>query len=252
MPNRRSLVATVAAASLVAIALGSVVGVRLGDDHRPPHASAGGSADLDAPAGDSPSDDSEHRPGTKQQDGQQDGQEDGRVQEPVFEAAPTPSVTASTGQEPSNDGGVRVMPEAPGPGTDDELPTLDDPAAPSTPPAYERPAATAFARGRIVAGYPTGLLPSVPRSTVVSSSVAPSADRVQVALVGRRSTDPATVVGFYRDLLSGFGFRDAHVDAVGGAETAAFRRGADHVVVTVDPAPGRTYSVYANLVVSED
>lgn len=241
MPNRRSLAATVAAASLLAIALGSVVGVRLSDDPRPPQTSAEGSADLDAPTGDSASDDAERRPGTKQQD-----------KEPLFESAPTPSAAPDDTQGPSNDGGVSVMPEAPGPDTGDELPALDDEARSPSPPAYEQPAATGFARGRLVRGYPADLIPSVPSSAIVSSSVAPSSDRVQVALVGRRSTDPAAVLGFYRTVLGGFGFRDTQVRSVGGAESAAFRRGEDRVVVTVDPAPGRTYSVYANLVVSED
>jgi len=251
MPNRRNLIATVAAASLVAIALGSVVGVRLSNDPRPPAASADGSADHDAPAGDSPAD-TGHRPGTKQKDAQGKGGDSGTgsaVGEGGSESLTPPSSGAAPEPGRATDG-VVVMPEAPGPDTGSGLPGLEEAAPTPSPTPYARPAATAFAKGRLVAGYPADLLPAAPRSAIVSSSVAPSSDRAQVALVGRRSTSPAAVLSYYRGLLGQAGFRPAVVRTVGGAQAAAFRRGPDRVVVTIDPDPAVTYSVYATLAVS--
>jgi hypothetical protein len=252
MSNRRSLVATVAAATLVAIALGSAVGVRIADDPgRTPVPSADGSAHSNAPATGSPSSTAEPRSGTKhggpgQGSAGEDTPEDGGA-----EAAPPPPSASPEGQESSaTRGGVAVVPEAPGPADDYALDPHPPSASPS-PPAYSPPTTPASARGRLVAGYPARLLPSAPRSAVVSSSVAPSPDRVQVALVARRSSSSTSVLGFYRDLMGAAGFREAQVDAVGGSQAIAFRRGAERVVVTVDSDPARTYSVYATLVAAE-
>lgn len=260
MPNRRSLMATVAAVALVAIAAGSAIGVRVGDDSgATPAPAADRSAAPDAPTA-SVADSAEDRSGTKQDGTEQGGTEQGGPeqgpagQDPSeaggAEAAPTAPSAPPADQEPSTAHGVTVVPEAPGPADDYDL-DPDRPSASPTPPAYDPPSTTAFARGRIVAGYPARLLPAAPRSAVLSSSVAPSPERVQVALVGRRSSDSESVLAFYRDVMSGSGFREASARAVGGGQAVAFRRGADRVVVTIDPGTARTYSVYATLVVSE-
>jgi hypothetical protein len=263
MSKRRSLLVTVAAVVLVAIALGSAVGVRIGDDDppRPSTPTADGAADLDAPAGGSASRDAEPRSGTKQGGGegegdgasQESGQESGQPasEQGGIEAAPTPATASDDRESSTTKDGVTVVPEAPGPATESALPDLEPSSGTPSPPAYDPPATVAFARGRLVSGYPARLLPAAPRSAVVSSSVAPSADRVQVALVGRRSSSPASVLSFYRGLIGGYGFREVAVDAVAGASAAAFRRGTQRVVVTVDPGPESTYSVYATLVVGE-
>ncbi len=53
---------------------------------------------------------------------------------------------------------------------------------------------------------------------------------------------------FYRARLARAGFDEQAVAAVGGASAAAFIRGDNRVVVTVDPGSARTYSVQATFV----
>lgn len=238
MPNRRSLLVALAVAVLAAIAVGGVFGVRLGDaPAETPSPAADASAAHDAPTGSLPGR-TERRSGTSH-----------RGSESVPEPDPSATAQAPRAPRPSTaEGGVLVLPEAAGPATEYRLPGLGRPAAPD----FDPPAEAGSARGRLVAGYPARLLPRAPRSAVVSSSVAPSTGRAQVALVARRpaggAVSPSRVLLFYRTTLGAAGFREVSTDAVGGARAAAFRRGADRVVVTVDPAPARTYSVYATLV----
>ena len=53
---------------------------------------------------------------------------------------------------------------------------------------------------------------------------------------------------FYRARLARAGFDEQAVAAVGGASAAAFTRGDNRVVVTVDPGRAQTYSVQATFV----
>jgi hypothetical protein len=253
MPNRRSLL-TLAVAALVAIALGSVVGIRVADDSSPSPA-ADGSAAHDAPTGSAPGR-TETRSGTKQDGGDEDAEEDGEaddvrneVPDPSASAAPDAPGPDSSGPSPTTDG-VVVVPEAAG-ASGVALPGLTSGSEKKPPTAYDPPSAASSARGRLVADYPARLLPVAPRSVVVTSSVAPTSRSAQVALVARRSTSPVSVLRFYRSALGGAGFREVRVPAVGGADGVAFRRGGDRVVVTIDPGPARTYSVYATLVAGE-
>jgi hypothetical protein len=242
MPNRRSTLVTLAAAVLAALVVGGVLGVRVSGDpggtSSPP---ADGSAATDAPTDSVPAG-AELGSGTSHAETGQRGSESMSEQTSDGSAGGTSTRSAR--------GGVVVVPEQPGPATGYRLPA-PGPASTTRGPAYVLPAAAASARGRLVAGYPARLLPVAPRSEVVSSSVAPTADRAQVALVARRSLGPAAVLRSYRTQLGRAGFREVTVEAVGGADAAAFRRGADRVVVTVDPGPARTYSVYATLVAGE-
>lgn len=236
MSNRRSLLVALAAAVLAAVAVGGVFGVRLGDDPGPGRSSsADASAAHDAPTG-SLSGRTEHRSGTRQ-----------RGSESLPEPGASASSESSQEPRPRTVEGVTVVPEEAGPAPAYRLPGLGRTPAPT----YAPPARAAAARGRLVPGYPARVLPRAPRSAVVSSSVAPTAGRVQVALVARRSLGPSSVLLFYRTALARSGFREVSTEAVGGADAAAFRRGADRVVVTVDPRPARTYSVYATLVADE-
>lgn len=245
MPNRRSMLIALAAAVLAAIVVGGAFGVRLGDDPDGTSApTADASADHDAPTG-SLSGRTEPRAGTKQR-GSESLPEPTSSTSPQTPQAPTTPTTPTTAK-----GGVAVVPEQAGPAGEYRLPGLGRPATDPSGPAYEPPEKPAAARGRLVAGYPARLLPRAPRSTVVSSSVAPTTGRVQVALVGHRSTSPSSVLLFYRATLGRSGFREVPTQAVGGADAAAFRRGDERVVVTIDPAPARTYSVYATLVAGE-
>ncbi len=250
MPNRRSLL-TLAVAALVAIALGSAIGVRIADDSASsPSPAAEGSAAPDAPTGSAPS-------GTETRSGTSDGNagsassgttEDGSDHAPNEMPDPTASTApGSSGPSPTRDG-VIVVPEAAGT-SGVALPGLTPEKAPPT--AYDPPSSASSARGRLVADYPARLLPVAPRSAVVTSSVAPTSRSAQVALVARRSITPTSVLRFYRTALGDAGFREVRVPTVGGADGIAFRRGGNRVVVTIDPGPARTYSVYATLVAGE-
>ncbi len=107
--------------------------------------------------------------------------------------------------------------------------------------------AAEHAADQVVPGYPARLLPAAPRATVLSSSVSPARGSVQVALVARRAQAPDALLRFYRLRLARAGFAETTVPAVGGARAAAFARGRERVVVTVDPGTDHTYSVYATL-----
>lgn len=217
MSNHRTLL-VVTAAVLAALAMGTGVGRGLTEEPTPPGFAAPSADPSAAPS-------------------------DARV------GSPSPA-DASEGSRPGTNAsddvsGVEQHPEAPAasPG----LPGLDS-ADPTRPDAWDVPTRPAAARGRIVTGYPVTLLPATPRATVVSSSVSPSRSQVQVALVARRAQSTTAVLRFYRLRLADAGFAERRAAAVGGARAAAFARGDDQVIVTVDA--GATYSVYATLAIT--
>lgn len=108
--------------------------------------------------------------------------------------------------------------------------------------------AAASARGRLVTGYPTVLRPTR-SSEVETSSVSPSGDRLQVALVGSSTLAPAQVLTAFRSRMVARGLVEHDPPAaVAGSRSAAFRRGDSVVTITVVPRSGRTsYSVHATL-----
>lgn len=157
----------------------------------------------------------------------------------------SPTATAAP-SAPGQGGGVEVIPETPG-SNPDRLPGLRTPSAAALPDWEGLGDRSVAARGHLVPGYPIQLLPLAPRAAVVTSSLAPSPDRVQVALVARRDQSAAAVLRFYRAALARAGFTEESARGVGGSSTAAFTRGPNSVVVTVDPGGAGTYSVYAAL-----
>jgi len=101
----------------------------------------------------------------------------------------------------------------------------------------------------LVTGYPGRVIPAVPGSTGLSTSVIPSGHQVQAALIGRLDGDPAAVLRFYRTRLTRLGFTAHERPAAGGATALAFTRGAGSVVVTATPGHPTSYSVFAVLAV---
>ncbi|KQW48846.1 hypothetical protein ASC77_08960 [Nocardioides sp. Root1257] len=229
MTNARNLMVAAAAAIVAAVAVGVVVGSVVGD----PTSSSPRAGTTDAPAG-SPRSSAESRPGTTE-----------------------PSTAATTDAAGVESAPASPSPSSPGRSESKPSPTTGLPGVshqshqPTQLPSWDGLSAeTATARGRLVDGYPSGLLPTAPRATVLTSSVSPSGDRVQVTLVARRGQAPDALLRFYRGRLSGAGFAEDDPATVGGARAASFHLGANRVVVTVDPGDARTYSVLATFDVS--
>jgi hypothetical protein len=221
MQNRRRVVASVAVVAAAAISAGAVAGLALSGapvstDPSSPSATAGPqqAGAPNAPVG-SASDSPTNRPGT-------------------------------TDGSRSTKGGVETLPETPG-ATPSTLVDLAKPDRTPLPTWDDLPAQSVAARGRLVEGYPTTLLPAAPRALILTSSLSPSAGRVQLALVARRDQSPAAVLRFYRARLTSAGFQEKRVAAAAGARSAAFVRAGNRVVVTVDPGSRQTYSVWATL-----
>ncbi|CAI9398600.1 hypothetical protein HIDPHFAB_00028 [Nocardioides sp. T2.26MG-1] len=225
MASSRSVRAVTALAGAAAVALGTVLGLGLGTDSRAPSDGAGAAATPNARVGSAGSS-SESRPGT----------------------SPHQSLRREAGiHRGGSTGGVEVQPDIPGT-TPSSLPGIETGSSATAGPDWSPlPEAAASARGGLVTGYPRDLLPPAPRSSVRTSSVAPSPDRVQVALVADRGPHPDLVLRFYRERLVRAGFTEDAAPAVGGTSSASFVRDDDVVVVTVGGGPGRTYSVYAVL-----
>lgn len=115
-------------------------------------------------------------------------------------------------------------------GRDPEVPTTSGPVS---------------AGGALVGSHPHQVLPLVPGTRVLTSSVAPSPGRLQVTLTAA-GADADAVLAFYRVHLSGLGFRVVPGQAAGGGEAAFFSSRSSSVVITVDPQ-GDSYAVFAVL-----
>lgn len=235
MQNRRRIIASVSVVTAAAVTAGVVTGLALSgggavtSDPSPLSSSAGPqrAGSPNAPAGPA-SDSATSRPGTT-------------------DKSPSASGSPSTGGG-GGLGGVETLPETPG-ATPSGLPGVTSKPTVAPLPSWEGlPTRSVAARGRLVPGYPDALLPAAPRATIVTSSLSPSEGQVQLALVARRDQGPAAVLRFYRARLARAGFDEQAVAAVGGASAAAFTRGDNRVVVTVDPGRAQTYSVQATFV----
>ena len=76
---------------------------------------------------------------------------------------------------------------------------------------------TASSRGRLVRGYPSDVLPTIPGSQVRSSSVSSSSRGVQVAFTGSATLKAEAIAAHYRLALASYGFTESSVPAVGGS-----------------------------------
>ena len=107
-------------------------------------------------------------------------------------------------------------------------------------------------RGGAVTGYPARVIPAVPGSSILTTSVSPGQGRFQAALVGKQSQGPASrSCDFYRERLTRLGFTEVTTEAVSGSDAAGFTRGESSVVVTATPGRPTDYSVYAVLAVGK-
>ncbi|WP_141014132.1 hypothetical protein [Nocardioides sambongensis] len=238
MSERRKLVIAVVLAAVLAVAVGTQIGPRVGS-------ADGSSVETAASADAAPDVNSDGELSTAAEPG------DRQFDAPAEDGGEGRGGSANSAD---GNGGVEVMPEDPAQ-TTAGLPGLDNRSSGERGGDTPLPDRTDFADepqfsdGKLAEGYPEGLLPIAPGSTVVNSSVSPSEGRVQVALVGQRRRSEDALLRFYRQKLSSAGFTEGESLSVGSAESAAFERDGSTVVVTLDPGAGRTYSVYATLLV---
>lgn len=114
----------------------------------------------------------------------------------------------------------------------------------------EAPDRAASRNGGVVAGWPHRVVPAMPGTTRLSTSVAPGGDRLQASLAGRLGGgQSSTVLSFYRSRLTRLGFDAVDSPAVAGSTALGFVRGESHVVVTATVGRPTSYSVYAVLAV---
>ena len=154
------------------------------------------------------------------------------------DATPAPGSEGAS-RNPDTPGAGVELPQAPPTGS--VLPGLEEVGRPIASRPWPTEAAAA---GRLVDGFPEALRP-VGSSRVVTSSVTPSEERLQVALEARTRKKPAAVLRSYRTRMARLGIKERKVRALGGAEAAGFRRGGTTITVTATRNGGRTtYTVF--------
>lgn len=173
---------------------------------------------------------------------------------------PTPSDDETTDSEPGAgptegaseppddpDGGERPEGEVPGGESGESAPA---PTSPGTDPLLPLPLPPdGNAQGRLVAGYPTKVLPPVPGSRILTSSLTSHGRRLQVSLSASTSRSAEQVLAFYRGHLAALGFTEAESPAVPGATARVFTRDPHRLVITVTPGPHHTgYAILATVV----
>jgi len=217
---------TIAAAAVVAVATGAVIGVA--STHDPsPGGEPGTSTRSTSGSGSAPPSGDAHAAGRPAPG----------PDEPTGSGSPSGSPSGSGTRGPLREtapDGPPSGPPQPRSEHDALLPVVPDEAATAT--------------DELVTDYPEVLGPA-PHSRVVSSSVSPSGSHVQVALVARHPGARDAVLRYYRTYLARQGFAERRIDAVGGASAAAFERKDGTVVVTVEPGRTGAYTLYATLVV---
>lgn len=121
------------------------------------------------------------------------------------------------------------------PGTPQTLATQPPPSPRPTTPSLTGPLpATASAQGeRLVAGFPSQVIPVLAGIQVVASSVSGQGDRLQVGLEASSTADPATVTSRYVQSFRDAGFAVAPSPAISGSTATQFVRGVDGAVLTV-------------------
>jgi hypothetical protein len=125
------------------------------------------------------------------------------------------------------------------------LPSVEPPAPLVTTPFPK----AATARGAIVQGFPTAVIPLAPRSSVTYSSVSPDRTRLGAGLDATSTLPPDEVLGYYRTALAPLGLVATTAPAVGGSMAVAFVRGPSTVTVTASAAAGGSrYSIHGVLV----
>ncbi|MBO1739151.1 hypothetical protein [Leifsonia sp. TF02-11] len=161
------------------------------------------------------------------------------------------SGSASPGAGGTGSGGTATEPPVGKRYTTEVIPAqpTPTPALPSsTPLPYPVSAplpASASATGKLVSGYPSGVLPQAPGSSIQSSSVSSQASHLQVSLQAKTGQGVTDIVTFYRAALAKYGMYDSPAPAQGGATSVRFERDGDSVTLTATPGDsGTSYVVF--------
>ena len=266
MPAHRRLAAIAAAVALLVAAV--VVAVRAGGDDdnaaaRGSGSSTSGSADPDSGA--DRGERGERGEGGDRGEGggaDDEGGGDGR-QEAAEVRGEVPPATSPTPSPKASHSGTRKIPRVGPKGEVVPVPTdagpgetlgKDGSVAIKEGALVSKPLPeTASSRGRLVRGYPSDVLPTIPGSQVRSSSVSSSSRGVQVAFTGSATLKAEAIAAHYRLALAPYGFTESAVPAVGGSTALGFNRGSDSLVLTTTPAGKRTtYSLFGVLRAGSD
>lgn len=105
---------------------------------------------------------------------------------------------------------------------------------PSPPaPLISKPLpAAASAQGKIVDGFPADALRFPEGTVVVSTSVSPADESLQVAADAIAGLSQDSVAGHFQQVLGGLGFWSEPVPAAAGERALRFSRGTDSVTLT--------------------
>ena len=93
--------------------------------------------------------------------------------------------------------------------------------------------ASASARGELVEGFPSEIVPVLDGVTVVSSSVSSQGDRLQLGLQGSSSQSPEEITARYVEAMATRSFQPSSAAALQGSTATQFTRGSDGLVLTV-------------------
>jgi hypothetical protein len=159
-----------------------------------------------------------------------------------------PSTTPAPGPAPAPKQGS-PSPAIPAPGEDDDIRVVDPgaPDAGSVPLPASKPLValvtlplpdTSSAVRSIVDGFPTGVIPTAPHSSIARSSVATEGSRLQAALTAKTSLSVVEVMDFYRTALAKLGLYDTPAPALNGSSALSFKRGNNTITLSATPVAG--------------
>jgi hypothetical protein len=159
-----------------------------------------------------------------------------------------PSTTPAPGPVPAPKQGS-PSPAIPAPGEDDDIRVVDPgaPDAGSVPLPASKPLVTlvtlplpdtSSAVRSIVDGFPTGVIPTAPHSSIARSSVATEGSRLQAALTAKTSLSVVEVMDFYRTALAKLGLYDTPAPALNGSSALSFKRGNNTITLSATPVAG--------------
>lgn len=138
------------------------------------------------------------------------------------------------------------------PGSDSEV--LPPTATPTTPhlgvdptPLVTAPLAkTASATGKLVTGFPSGVI-SIPADTkVTSSAISTQRNRMQATLVGTSAASVGDVQSYFEAAFTKLGLTSTVTPSAPGTQANTFARGNDRIIVTTEAHSGGTrFTIFA-------
>lgn len=102
----------------------------------------------------------------------------------------------------------------------------------------------------LVEDFPTGLIPVLDDSEVLTSNVEATGDVVAVSLIASTSASTAEVLDYYDDAFTGVDFRALEEGTFEGAASQTYSRGGGRETVNIsaiETDPGTTYTIGAHV-----